>query len=168
MKFLISFFCLFIYSANAADLKVIKKTNDETLNKIQTEFDKLSPKNKSKKFKIINRKQGEKSLLIIKKLAQLNFEINEFFSRSVQVEELKFSNEILVALSDLFKTSYDSNEERIETQSLSAFEGFLVDHLSSSAYRLFSSWSDAEINSCYGFYIESKKTSEVLALGSCH
>ena len=159
---------MFIYSANAADLKVVKKTNDENLNEIQHEFNKLSLQKKSRKFKIINRKQGEKSLSIIKQVAQLNFDINEFYNRSIQVEELKFSNEILVALSNLFTTSYESNEGRIETQSLSVFEGFLVDHLPSASYKLFSSWSDADVNSCYGFYIESKKTSEILALGSCH
>lgn len=168
MKLFVYFFFFYIYSANSADLRVIKKTNDETLNEIQLEFNQLSHQKKSKMFKIINRKQGEKSLLIIKQIAQLNFEINEVYDRSIQVEELKFSNEILVALSNLFTTSYDLPEGRIETQSLSEFEGFLVDHLSSASYRLFSSWSDAEINSCYGFYIESKKTNEVLALGSCH
>lgn len=153
--------------AFAADIFVTDKFNDDILEEVVSEFNKLSPSKSSKRFKILNRQRGESSIAIIKQITLLNFNANKIIQNTIQVEELEYSNEILVALSSMFTNIYDAGEGQIETSALSKFEGFLVDHLVNSSYRLFSSWSEAQANSCYGFYIESKKTKEVLALGSC-
>lgn len=160
-------FCLNILSAFGADLELTKKFSDAILEDVAFEFIKLSPQKTFKKFKIYNRQRGESSLAIIRQMTMLNFNSNKIFQNTIQIEELKYSNEILVALSSLFTSIYDAGEEQVETNSLSRFEGFLVERLVNTSYRLFSSWSEAETNSCYGFYIESKKTKEVLALGNC-
>lgn len=167
MKFFVLLFSFFISSAFGAELQVLDKTSDLTLEKVSREFNKLSPHRAYKKIKILSKKRCESSSSIIKQITLLNFNRNKIQTDTIQVDELKYSNEILVALSSLFKSIFEAGEEQIETAALSKFESFLVDQLVNSSYKLFSSWSEGDNNSCYGFYIESKATNEVLALGNC-